>query len=77
MAVASCLSGSVRDVLNTHFPTGLPEYAVSFILRDLLYALDYIHVRGYIHRQVIFVEALLYFHPWLPPYGATSLLLFA
>lgn len=44
--------GSVRDVLNTHFPTGLPEYAVSFILRDLLYALDYIHVRGYIHRSI-------------------------
>uniref|UniRef100_A0A023GCK3 Putative ste20-like serine/threonine protein kinase n=1 Tax=Amblyomma triste TaxID=251400 RepID=A0A023GCK3_AMBTT len=44
--------GSVRDLLNTHFPSGLPEHAVSFILRDLLAALQYIHTRGYIHRSV-------------------------
>ncbi|XP_077562037.1 ste20-like kinase isoform X1 [Haemaphysalis longicornis] len=44
--------GSVRDILNTHFPSGLPEFAVSFILKDLLAALQYIHVRGYIHRSV-------------------------
>ncbi|XP_050034629.1 STE20-related kinase adapter protein alpha isoform X1 [Dermacentor andersoni] len=44
--------GSVRDILNTHFPSGLPEHAVSFILKDLVIALHYIHTRGYIHRSV-------------------------
>ncbi|KAH9369026.1 hypothetical protein HPB48_002628 [Haemaphysalis longicornis] len=48
---------SVRDILNTHFPSGLPEFAVSFILKDLLAALQYIHVRGYIHRQVALVHS--------------------
>jgi STE20-related kinase adapter protein alpha len=35
--------GSVRDVLDVHFPSGLPEQAVALVLRDVLRALEYLH----------------------------------
>ncbi|XP_064471001.1 STE20-related kinase adapter protein alpha-like isoform X2 [Ornithodoros turicata] len=44
--------GSVRDILDTHYPGGLPENAVSLILRDTLSALEYVHQAGFIHRSV-------------------------
>ncbi|KAJ1526699.1 hypothetical protein ONE63_008279 [Megalurothrips usitatus] len=44
--------GSCRDLLNRHFTEGLPELAISYILKDILQALDYIHRKGYVHRAV-------------------------
>lgn len=37
--------GSVRDLLDSHFPLGLPEIVISSIVRDVLEALQYLHER--------------------------------
>ncbi len=47
MGYASC-----HDLISTHFQDGLPEVVISFFLRDVLRALEYIHSKGYIHRAV-------------------------
>lgn len=43
---------SCHDLISAHFQGGLSEIVISFFLRDVLRALDYIHSKGYIHRAV-------------------------
>ncbi|XKL60998.1 hypothetical protein PGB90_008055 [Kerria lacca] len=52
--VVSPLMGftSCHDLISAHFQDGLSEIIISFFLRDVLRALDYIHSKGYIHRSV-------------------------
>ncbi|XP_049868409.1 STE20-related kinase adapter protein alpha [Pectinophora gossypiella] len=51
--------GSCRDVLDRYFPEGLPELPCAIILRDVLYALQYLHKQLYIHRSVRASHVLL------------------
>merc|ERR1719150_2342235 len=44
--------GSARDLLDTHFPEGLPENIITIILRDVLSALVHLHSKQIIHRSV-------------------------
>ncbi|KPJ06867.1 STE20-related kinase adapter protein alpha [Papilio machaon] len=51
--------GSCRDVLDRYFQEGLPELACAIILRDVLFALQYLHKQLYIHRSVRASHVLL------------------
>ncbi|XP_069120169.1 STE20-related kinase adapter protein alpha-like isoform X2 [Argopecten irradians] len=44
--------GSCKDLIHAYFTNGLPEQASSYILRDTLLALEYLHSKGIIHRSV-------------------------
>lgn len=44
--------GSCKSLINSHFPEGLPEIAVIYILKDVLEAICYLHKKGYIHRAI-------------------------
>ena len=44
--------GSVRRILDSHFPEGIPESAASPIIRDILLGLVHLHERGIVHRAL-------------------------
>ncbi len=44
--------GSVKSLLRDHFPDGLPEATVAFILQDIVLALQYLHSKDIVHRSV-------------------------
>jgi len=44
--------GSVSNLISAHFSQGLPELACSFILRDVLSGLQYLHSQGVVHRSI-------------------------
>jgi len=51
--------GSVKELMRTHMPEGLPELACCLIVRDLLHALQYLHSQGVVHRAVRASHVLL------------------
>jgi len=44
--------GSVDQLIKNYFNQGLPELVCCFILRDVLQALQYLHLQGVVHRSV-------------------------
>jgi len=44
--------GSALNLIQSHFFNGFPEPVIAGILRDVLYALTYLHSKGYIHRSI-------------------------
>ncbi|CAG0886987.1 unnamed protein product [Darwinula stevensoni] len=44
--------GSAADLLQTYFNDGLPESAISIIMKSVLSALEYLHKKQIIHRGV-------------------------
>ena len=44
--------GSMRRILDTFFPEGIPETAACPIIRDLLNGLNHLHERGIVHRAL-------------------------
>ncbi len=44
--------GSLRKILDGHFPEGIPEAAVSPVMRDVLHGLVHLHERGIVHRSL-------------------------
>ena len=44
--------GSMRRILDTSFPEGIPEAAISPIVSDCLKGLQHLHERGIVHRAV-------------------------
>ena len=44
--------GSLRRILDTFFPEGIPEAAISSIVSDCLKGLSHLHERGIVHRAV-------------------------
>lgn len=69
--------GSCQDLITNYFPTGIPELAVAFILRDTLHGLDYIHQQGIILRSVFeqSMESGLVLTPKILPTGASELVI--
>merc|ERR1712071_605964 len=44
--------GSALNLIQSHFFNGFPEPVIAGILRDVLYALTYLHSKGYRHRSI-------------------------
>ncbi len=44
--------GSMRKILDCHFPEGIPEAAISPVMRDVLRAVVHLHERGIVHRSL-------------------------
>ncbi|MBN3310588.1 STRAB protein, partial [Amia calva] len=44
--------GSADNLLQTHFPDGMSESLIAYLLHGVLKALDYLHKMGYVHRSV-------------------------
>ena len=44
--------GSLDQLLAVHHPAGLPELAITLVVRDLCHALHYLHSQGVVHRAV-------------------------
>jgi len=51
--------GSVRKILDSHFPEGIPESAASPIIRDILLGLVHLHERGIVHRALKAAHVLI------------------
>lgn len=47
------LTGSADSLLRTHFPDGMSESLIAYLLYGVLKALEYLHRMGYVHRSVI------------------------
>jgi len=52
-----CEYGSSSDLSK---PKGLGEITIAFIIRDVLFALDYLHTRGIVHRAIRGQHILVY-----------------
>ena len=59
IAMEYMAGGSVADLISDAFGGPLPESACAVVCRDLLYALDYLHGEGKIHRDVKCANVLL------------------
>lgn len=59
IAMEYMAGGSVADLISEAFGGPLPESACAVVCRDLLYALDYLHGEGKIHRDVKCANVLL------------------
>ncbi|XP_061834116.1 STE20-related kinase adapter protein beta isoform X1 [Nerophis lumbriciformis] len=44
--------GSAHSLLRTHFPDGMSESLIAYLLYGVLQALEYLHRMGYVHRGV-------------------------
>ncbi|RVE75338.1 hypothetical protein OJAV_G00015700 [Oryzias javanicus] len=44
--------GSADTLLRTHFPDGMSESLIAYLLHGVLKGLEYLHRRGYVHRGV-------------------------
>ncbi|KAG5682965.1 hypothetical protein PVAND_012281 [Polypedilum vanderplanki] len=44
--------GSCKEAIKNFFFTGFPEIISALILKDVLFAIDYLHSRGIIHRGI-------------------------
>ncbi|XP_039297134.1 STE20-related kinase adapter protein alpha-like [Nilaparvata lugens] len=44
--------GSCQDLVESEFPTGLPECWIFLIVKNLLEVLNFIHMNGIIHRSI-------------------------
>lgn len=45
--------GSCADIIQAGFSNGLYDTAILYILKSVLFALEYLHKAGYIHRRVL------------------------
>ena len=51
--------GSVGDIVEAFYKTGVPEKAMSSVAYQTLKGLEYLHSKGIIHRYTVFLHGLL------------------